>query len=110
MARPERDTDTKQRSLELFHEGNPISKIAELRNLSNSTVEGHLAFYVQQKELSIEQVMDSSKVAPIQQAIERLGGAQLAPVKSLLGDEYSYGEIKIVMAYLEALKSTAAEK
>jgi len=103
--RPERDTDTKQRSLELFREGNPISKIAELRNLSQSTIEGHLAFYVQQRALSIEQVMDASRIPEIQKAIDRVGGVELGPIKASLGDQYSYGEIRIVMAHLEALKS-----
>ncbi|HTH55754.1 MAG TPA: DNA helicase RecQ [Cyclobacteriaceae bacterium] len=100
--RPERDTDTKQRSLQLFGEGKSISTIAELRNLSQSTIEGHLAFYIQQRALPIEQVMDVSRIPKIRQAIEQVGGTALGPIKSSLGDEYSYGEIRMVMAYLEA--------
>ncbi len=53
-----RETDTKQQSFELFNHGHPIQKIAELRGLSIVTIEGHLAFYVQQGKLSIDQVMD----------------------------------------------------
>lgn len=103
--RPERDTDTKQRSLELFREGNPISKIAELRKLSQSTIEVHLAFYIQQKVLSIEQVMDLTRIPMIQNAIEQVGGTELGPIKALLGDQYSYGEIRMVMAYLASSTS-----
>ncbi len=98
----ERETDTKQQSLELFNQGHSIQKIAELRGFSITTIEGHLAFYVQHGKLSIDQVMDASKIPAIQKALEQVGGTALAPVKNLLGDDYGYGEIRLVMAYLDA--------
>ena len=101
----EKETDTKQQSFELFNQGHAIGKIAELRELSTVTIEGHLAFYVQQGKLSIDQVMDTSKIPTIQKAIEQVGGKALAPVKELLGENYSYGEIRMVMAYLEKSKN-----
>jgi ATP-dependent DNA helicase RecQ len=103
--RRERETDTKQQSFELFNQGHSIKKIAELRELSIVTIEGHLAFYVQQGKLSIDQVMDTSKIPAIQKALEQVGGTALAPVKNLLGEDYGYGEIRMVMAYLEGIKS-----
>jgi ATP-dependent DNA helicase RecQ len=103
--RREIETDTKQKSLELFKMGNSLERIAELRNLSSSTIEGHLAFYVQQGTLSIEEVMDTSKLATIQKAIAQTDGKALSPIKELLGDGYSYGEIRITMAYLEHEKN-----
>jgi len=96
----EKETDTKQQSFELFNQGHIIEKIAELRELSTTTIEGHLAFYVQQGKLSIDQLMDTSKIPAIQKAIGEVGGSALAPVKELLGENYSYGEIRMVMAYL----------
>ena len=107
--RPEKDTDTKQRSLELFREGNSISQTAELRALSISTIESHLAFYVEQKILTVEDVMSPSKVPAIQQAIQQVGGTALTPIKELLGDDYSYGEIRMVVAHLASLKSEGIE-
>jgi len=105
--RREKETDTKQQSFELFKLGHAIEKIAELRGLSPTTIEGHLAFYVQQGKLSIDQVMDTSKIGAIQNAIEQIDGKALMPVKELLGENYSYGEIRMVMAYLEKIKNTA---
>jgi ATP-dependent DNA helicase RecQ len=102
--RPEKETDTKQQSFELFKSGHSVSAIAEQRKLSLSTIEGHLAFYVQRGALAIEDVMDSFKIQPIQKALEQTGGLALGPVKGLLGDSYSYGEIRMVMAHLERLK------
>lgn len=99
-ARSERETDTKLQSFELFQQGNSTERIAELRGLSPITIEGHLAFYVQQGKLNIDRLMDVSKIPPIQRAIEKTGGNMLTPIKELLGDAYSFGEIRLVMAYL----------
>jgi ATP-dependent DNA helicase RecQ len=106
--RREQETDTKQKSLELFRLGDSIGRIAELRNLSMSTIEGHLAFYIQQGAISIEEVMDTSKIATIQKAIGQTDGKALSPIKELLGDDYSYGEIRMTMAFLEYEKRVLA--
>ncbi len=102
--RPEKETDTKQQSFELFKSGHSVSAIAEQRNLSHSTIENHLAFYIQRGELAIEKVIEATKILSIQQAIEKTGGNALAPVRGLLGDDYGYGEIRMVMAHLERLE------
>ncbi len=108
--RPERETDTKQKSFEFFKLGHSIAEIAERRNLSSSTIESHLAFYVQQGTLLLNEVIDASKISSIQQAIEKTEGNALAPVKELLGDSYSYGEIRMVMAHLEGVRSLQQQK
>jgi ATP-dependent DNA helicase RecQ len=105
--RREMDTDTKQKSLELFQIGDTIERIAELRNLSVSTIESHLAFYVQQGSLSIDEVMDKEKIRNIKKAIGQTDGKALSPVKELLGDGYSYGEIRMVMAYVAYEKNVS---
>jgi ATP-dependent DNA helicase RecQ len=99
--KPERETDTKQESFELFKLGHPISTIATQRNLSHSTIESHLAFYIQRGEIPIEKVLEASRISRIQRAIEKTDGSALAPIKNLLGDSYSYGEIRMVMAHLQ---------
>jgi ATP-dependent DNA helicase RecQ len=96
-----RDSDTKQFSLKLFKEGNTVEKIAEARKLSISTIEGHLAFYIQHGQLSIYELIDIRKVETIQHEIEKTGGKALTPVKVALGDEFSFTEIRYVIAHME---------
>ncbi|MBX2968124.1 MAG: DNA helicase RecQ [Cyclobacteriaceae bacterium] len=99
--RPERETDTKQQSFELFKLGHSVERIAELRNLSPSTIEGHLAFYVEHGKLKIQQIIpDPERIKTIQQAIQKVGGTILTPIKNNLGDDFSFGEIRLVMAHL----------
>jgi ATP-dependent DNA helicase RecQ len=101
--RPERESDTKHLSFELFKQGRSINEIAEARGLSYVTIENHLAFYVQQGKISINELMQRDKINTILQAIEKIGGTRLTPVKELLGDQYSFSEIKYVMAHIESM-------
>jgi ATP-dependent DNA helicase RecQ len=103
--RPEKETDTKQQTFELFKQGNSIEQIARQRNLALATIEGHLAFYVQSGTLAIGEVMSDSKIPIIQKAIEQTNTVALTPAKALLGDGYSFGEIRLVMAHMEWMKS-----
>jgi ATP-dependent DNA helicase RecQ len=96
----ERDSDTKQRSLDMFQQGKSIQDIADERGLSPNTIEGHLAYYVKEGKLAIEQLMKKEKIPAIVQAIEKVGPGKLTPIKEVLGDAYSYGEIKYVIAHM----------
>lgn len=98
---PERENETKQESLALFRKGNSIEQIATQRKLSPGTVEAHLAFYVQQGKLPLDEVVVMDKIALIRHAIEEVGRARLTPIKQFLGEDYSYGEIRYVLADLE---------
>ena len=98
--RPERDSDTKQQTLTLFNSGYAVEKIAEHRKLSPATIEGHLAFYVQHGKITVEQLIGPQKISVIRQTIESIGGNALTPIKQSLGDDYSFGEIRYVMASL----------
>jgi ATP-dependent DNA helicase RecQ len=98
----ERDTSTKQLTLKLFREGLTVDQIAKKRNLTSSTIENHVAFYIQLKKLSIFELVDQSKIDPIQKAIETLGYKTLTPLKLVLGDDYSFSEIRYVVAHLQS--------
>jgi len=104
--RPERDTDTKQQSFELHKKGFSIKKIAEVRELNIATVESHLAFYIQKGKLNVEELVEASKIIRIQQALEKVGGEILTPIKEYLGEAYGFGEIKWVMAHMEFLSTS----
>jgi ATP-dependent DNA helicase RecQ len=102
--RTERDNETKRQTLRLFTEGQSVDQIAQLRNLSRTTIEAHLTFYIQQGKLTIDQVMDPARITPIQLAVEKIGGKILTPIKDSLGEEYTYSEIRYVIAHIESKK------
>lgn len=96
----EKETDTKIQTLNLFNEGHSISDVARQRGLSVSTVENHLTFYVQQNRLGIDKLVAAEKITAIENAFTTTGGTTLSPVKEILGDGFSYGEIRFVRAHL----------
>ena len=91
--------DTYHVSLDMFRDGKPIPEIARERGLAVSTIENHLARFISTGEVSLEQFVSLDKVEPIRQAIRKFNdGGALSPIKEFLGDEYTYGEIRAVMA------------
>ncbi|HMG83078.1 MAG TPA: DNA helicase RecQ [Ferruginibacter sp.] len=97
----ERATDTKKQTLQLFLNDKTVSEIAFERNLSPQTILSHLAFYVSKGELEVTKLVSQEKIEPIMNAIKISGTEELAPIRQKLGDNYSYGEIRVVMGYLE---------
>ena len=86
-----------QQSLTLFRQGHSANEIAALRRITPTTVEGHLAFYVEQGTIDVEELVDPDKILVIRRAIADIGGKMLTPVKNHLGEDYSYAEIRYVM-------------
>jgi ATP-dependent DNA helicase RecQ len=95
--------NTHMATLALFKEGIGTQEIAAQRGLSQSTIEGHLGYFVADGTLDIEQIMSRKKLDVILDAIKRSGQtAAMKPIKDVLSDEYSYGEIRIAIDYLRS--------
>ena len=83
-----------------------MAEIAEQRGLALTTVEGHLATFVGSGELEISRFMSKQKLEKILSTIKMSGQSYaLKPVKDLLSDDFSYGEIKMAMEYYKKLNS-----
>jgi hypothetical protein len=93
--------DTKRISLELFEKGMTLSQIARERSLATSTIEGHLAHFVETGRIGIELLLSAEKRQKIERELTRLKGKPPGEIKQALGTEVSYGEIKLVQAHLK---------
>ena len=91
--------DTKQMTLELLKKGYSPDQIAAARGLTLSTIESHLSTFVHQGELGIDELLSGDRQKAIEKAIASADGASLKKIKEVLGDEISYGQIKIVLAH-----------
>jgi ribonuclease D len=96
-------TDTKKLSFDMYQQGKSISDIARERNLSEVTIEGHLAHYVGTGALSVETFVDSTKIETISTYFLNSDSLMLNPAKEALGDDYSYAELKFVVKHLQFL-------
>jgi uncharacterized protein YpbB len=83
-------------TFELFKQHADIQKIAEMRGLAVSTIEGHLLEFIRLGKLSVEQLVKPEKIKAISAIIATMEGAKSSEVKAALGENYSYNEIKAV--------------
>ncbi len=97
--RDEYGKDTYMISLEMFKSGVSVAEIAQVRGVTKSTVETHLVRFISTGEVSLDELVPPEKVEPIRNAVMKFSetGA-IGPVKEFLGENYSYGEIRAVLA------------
>ncbi|WP_422006897.1 helix-turn-helix domain-containing protein [Roseivirga pacifica] len=94
---PKKDkTPTHEITFALYKEGKTVEEIAEARGFVASTIEGHLCKYLATGEVKATDLVDEQKLknmlSLITPATETMG-----EIKAQLGDEYSYGEVRIAL-------------
>ncbi|MCP4118798.1 MAG: AAA family ATPase [Desulfobacteraceae bacterium] len=91
-------TDTKTVSFELFNKELTIADIARKRGLVESTIQSHLCFFIESGDLDINRLLSPEKQTAIEAALGKTKNS-LKSVKTELGNEFSYGDIKLMMAH-----------
>ncbi|WP_422355955.1 helix-turn-helix domain-containing protein [Roseivirga pacifica] len=94
---PKKDkTPTHEITFSLYKEGKTVEEIAEARGFVASTIEGHLCKYLATGEVKATDLVDEQKLKNMLSLItpetETMG-----EIKAQLGDEYSYGEVRIAL-------------
>jgi uncharacterized protein YpbB len=90
-----------QETYALFQQELSIEKIASMRGLATSTIEGHLLEFIKSGEIAIEKFVEPEKIKVISEAVESTGLEKLSAIKATLGDNYSYHEIRAVLYSLK---------
>ncbi len=91
-------TATKQ----LLEQGRSIAEVAAERGLSPRTVVSHIEKLVADGEdIDLGPLLPASdRLETIQHTLDRSGTTALAPVKAMLGKDYTYEEIRLARAFL----------
>ncbi len=92
---------TQTETYNLYKAGMNITEIATVRSLSPMTIESHLCRFIQTGELDVFELVPNAKLPAIKDAAESYGYEKIAPLKEVLGDNYSYTEIKAVIAWMQ---------
>ncbi|WP_316805905.1 helix-turn-helix domain-containing protein [Pedobacter agri] len=98
--RKEPKIDTKLISFELYEQGKTLEEIAKERGFSVGTIEGHLAYYVSTQQIDVQKLVKPNKIKNIADAVESQKTKSMATIRDFLGKDYSFGEIKLVLASL----------
>ncbi|MDP2708978.1 MAG: helix-turn-helix domain-containing protein, partial [bacterium] len=96
---------TQLETLELWNKGMSIEKIAAARELSAGTIMGHLCFLIEKGlGVNIDKLVKPERQKKIMAAIKKVGADKLTPIREVLGEEYSWDEIKLTLAKMRSKK------
>ena len=86
----------------MLEQGLSIDEVAQERDMSPSTIFAHVEMLVQTGEnLDLRAHLPSpDRAMRIQDAFHQAGDNRLTPIKQMLGDDYSYDEIRLVRAFI----------
>lgn len=93
--------DTYELTRQLLEQGLSLEEIAKERGFVVNTIEGHVARFIKDGEYSAKDFIDKEKYDEIVDYFESTGDKSLGVAKDVLGDDFSFGEIKMVLAELE---------
>ncbi len=86
---------------ELLRKGLSTEEVAKLRGLATTTVIGHLEHLAEAGEIDISRWLPPlERFLVIENTFHQTGSMLLGPVRELLGDDYSYEELRFVRLHL----------
>ena len=101
---------SKETSLSLFKSGNSIKDIAQLRNLTESTIFGHLISFLPTGQIKIEQLVPEDIIEAVKNftlSHDADGNGQeptLTQIREGLGEKIGFNEIRAVLRSMKAAK------
>ena len=98
----EKKPASREISFELFNQGLDIESIARARSLAESTIEGHLAWFVGQGIIEPTDFVEQEKIDQIIAASKAVESNRLSDVMAVLGSEFSYSDVRFALARLNS--------
>jgi hypothetical protein len=92
---------TLEETHELWLQKLSIEEIARTRKLTETTIMSHFAGLIQAGKLRVEEVLPQDRIIALSEAFKGFEGEALGGLKEKLGDEFSWGELRLYRASLE---------
>ncbi|KAA6316902.1 ATP-dependent RecD-like DNA helicase, partial [termite gut metagenome] len=94
---------TKEITYKMFRQGMNVEEIAEIRGFVTGTIVGHLEPYLRKGDVSIQELVSQEKIDIITHYLQEHEGQgeTLSVIKTALGEEISYTDIRAVMTSLQ---------
>jgi hypothetical protein len=86
---------------DLLREGLPLADVATKRGLSLSTIEGHVARGITEGLIELDEHVPSEVRDRIAEAMREQPDKNLNELRAILGEAVSYGQLKMVQAWLK---------
>lgn len=91
---------TVQETYELWQQKMAIEEIAKIRVLTPQTIQSHLAKLIEAKTISITEVLSQAKIEALSIAFKDYNEESLHALKEEVGDQFTWGELRIFKASL----------
>ena len=85
-------------SFNLFKSGKSVPEIAKERKLVTDTIEGHLSFFIGTGEINLDELISPERQLLIKDAVLKFSSEGLKVVLENLPPDFSYNEIRMVLA------------
>lgn len=95
---------TVNETIALVKSGNKIKDICKIRNLAESTIEGHLALAVQNNLIQIETLMEIDEIEKIRSYFSG-SSTDLSVARKNCDNKFSFGKLKLVQAWIISKKN-----
>lgn len=93
-------SDTQMTTLRYYQQGLSVEEIAQQRGIVRSTVINHLSELIEKNQpIDLNLLVSSERQKLIVKAIQSIGTNSLRSLREHLGEEYSYDEIRLVLAW-----------
>ena len=96
----EKKDSTQEISLALFIEMKDIQAVAKERNLQPSTIEGHLVPFILEGRIDRNEIISPDLFQQASEVVLDLQTTRLGAVKEILGEDISFGQIRLVVEWL----------
>ena len=97
-------SNTYQFTLDLVKSGKKPTEIAKERSMTLDTIYNHLSKLVTKGLVDIEKIIDTDRIETIRKVLDNVDeGISSTAIKEVLGDAFSYGEIRLVRAAMSYL-------
>lgn len=93
--------DTKKISLEMYRQGKSVNEIAQERMLQPGTIETHLLHFIREGDLEVDALISDEKYGKLQTKLKQKTYRSVSEIKYVLGDQFSYTEIRAVLNHME---------
>lgn len=102
LSQPVKKQSSEYVTMEMLNKNMDLDEITLARNLSLNTIYGHIEkLIISGENIQIEKFIEKEKIQVISNTILEIGGETLKPIKERLGDNFAYGEIRIVRAKMK---------
>lgn len=99
----EKKEDTKVTSFKLYKQGKTVKEIAKERDLNQQTIVRHLAHYVANGMISVDELVPSSRAESIREVVSGMGSVKsLSAIKDACPSDVTYQDIVLVIAGMES--------